>query len=131
MNKTFLITAACLGAFSVVLGAFGAHALKGLLNADTFQVFETAVRYQFYHVFALLASGVLFQTFNNKWILWSGRLFIAGIIFFSGSLYVLTYFLATGNDAMKWIGAFTPVGGLCFIAGWVCMATGFFKRSTM
>ncbi len=57
MNKTFLITAAALGALSVMLGAFGAHGLKGRMNADTFEIFETAIKYQFYHVFALAGSG--------------------------------------------------------------------------
>ena len=127
MNKTFLITAALIGALSVVLGAFGAHSLKDKLNESTLGIFETAVRYQFYHVFALLTVGLLFQTFNNGWMLWSGRLFIAGIILFCGSLYALTFFLANNNENMKWLGAITPFGGLCFIAGWVCIAIGIFK----
>lgn len=128
MNKTFLITAALLGAVSVGLGAFGSHGLKDKLNDYTLGIFETAVRYQFYHVFALLAAGILFQQFGNSYMLWSGRLFIAGIILFCGSLYALTFFLANNNDSMKWLGAITPLGGLCFIAGWVCMAIAMIKR---
>jgi uncharacterized membrane protein YgdD (TMEM256/DUF423 family) len=124
MNRTFLITAALIGALSVALGAFGAHGLKDKLNESTLGIFETSVRYQFYHVFALLAVGLLFQSFNNGWMLWSGRLFIAGIILFCGSLYLLTYFLANNNESMKWLGAITPFGGLCFIAGWICMVVG-------
>ena len=124
MNKTFLITAAVIGALTVVLGAFGSHGLKDKVNEYTLGIFETAVRYQFYHVFALLAVGLLFQSYNNGWMLWSGRLFIAGIILFCGSLYLLTYFLMNNNESMKWLGAITPFGGLCFIAGWVCMAVG-------
>ncbi len=127
MNKTFLITAAIIGALSVALGAFGAHALKDKLNEYTLGIFETAVRYQFYHVFALLAVGFLFQSYNNSWMLWSGRLFIAGIILFCGSLYLLTYFLANNNESMKWLGAITPFGGLCFMAGWICMVLGILK----
>lgn len=122
MNKAFLIIAALSGALAVGLGAFGAHALKAKLNEYSLGIFETAVKYQFYHVFALLAAGILFQQYGNTMMLWSGRLFIAGIIFFSGSLYLLTYFLSAGNENMKWLGAITPFGGLCFIAGWVCMA---------
>jgi uncharacterized membrane protein YgdD (TMEM256/DUF423 family) len=122
MNKTFLITAAFHGAIAVSLGAFGAHALKTKVSEYTLGVFETAVKYQFYHVFALLAVGILFQLYNNTWMLWSGRLFIAGIILFCGSLYALTFFLANNNESMKWLGAVTPFGGLCFIGGWVCMA---------
>lgn len=127
MNKTFLIIAALTGALTVALGAFGAHGLKDKLNEYTLGIFETAVRYQFYHVFALLAVGLLFQSYNNGWMLWSGRLFIAGIILFCGSLYVLIYFLANNNESMKWLGAITPFGGLCFIAGWVCMAVAIWK----
>jgi len=127
MNKTFLITAAIIGALSVALGAFGAHGLKDKLNEYTLGIFETAVRYQFYHVFALVAVGLLFQYYNNGWMLWSGRLFIAGMILFCGSLYLLTYFIANNNESMKWLGAVTPFGGLCFIAGWVCIAIGIVK----
>ena len=94
MNKSFLITAALLGALSVILGAFGAHALKSKIPADALEIFETSVRYQFYHVFALLAVGILAQYFPGNFITWSGRLFIAGIILFCGSLYLLTYFKA-------------------------------------
>ena len=128
MNKTFLIIAALLGAFTVALGAFGAHAIKERVNEYTLGIFETAVKYQFYHVFALLAAGILFQQYSSGWMLWSGRLFIAGIILFCGSLYALTYFLANNNESMKWLGAITPFGGLCFIAGWVCMAIAVIKK---
>ena len=128
MNKTFLIIAALLGAFTVALGAFGAHAIKERVNEYTLGIFETAVKYQFYHVFALLAAGILFQQYSSNWMLWSGRLFIAGIILFCGSLYALTYFLANNNESMKWLGAITPFGGLCFIAGWVCMAIAVIKK---
>ena len=128
MNKTFLITAALLGAFTVALGAFGAHAIKEKVNEYTLGIFETAVKYQFYHVFALLAACILFQQYSSNWMLWSGRFFIAGIIIFCGSLYALTYFLANNNETMKWLGAITPLGGLCFIAGWVCMAISIIKK---
>jgi uncharacterized membrane protein YgdD (TMEM256/DUF423 family) len=124
MNKAFLITAAIMGALTVALGAMGSHALKDKLDTYTLGIYETAVKYQFYHVFAMLAVGILFQSFANTWMLWSGRLFVAGIVLFCGSLYSLTYFLANGNESMKWLGAVTPFGGLCFIAGWIFMALG-------
>ena len=127
MNKTFLITAALLGAFTVALGAFGSHGLKDKVSEYTLGIFETAVKYQFYHVFALLAVGILFQSYSSSWMLWSGRLFIVGTLLFCGSLYALTYFLSNGNESMKWLGAVTPFGGLCFITGWVCMAVGILK----
>ena len=128
MNKSFLIIAALLGALSVMLGAFGAHALKNKLPADALEIFETSVRYQFYHVFALLAAGMLTQYFPGNFITWSGRLFIAGIILFCGSLYLLTYFKGIGNNQMNWLGAITPVGGLCFIAGWILLAITIIKK---
>ncbi|WP_153799970.1 DUF423 domain-containing protein [Foetidibacter luteolus] len=128
MHKSFILTAAVLGAFSVVLGAFGSHGLKDKLNPDALNIFETAVKYQFYHVFALLAAGILFQSFGNGWLLWSGRLFITGIVLFCGSLYALTYFKATGSSSMNWLGAITPLGGLGFIAGWVTMVIALLKK---
>lgn len=128
MNKSFLITAALLGALSVVLGAFGAHALRSKMSSETLEIFETSVRYQFYHVFALLAVGILSQYFPGNFITWSGRLFIAGIILFCGSLYLLTFFKASGNQQMNWLGAITPFGGLCFISGWILLAISFFKK---
>jgi len=122
MNKTYVVIAALLGAISVILGAFGAHGLKSRMNAETFEIFETAVKYQFYHVFALLAVAFAAQYLPGNLIHWSGRLFIAGIIFFSGSLYLLSYFKMIENAQMNWLGAVTPFGGLCFIAGWVLLA---------
>lgn len=122
MNKTYLITAALLGALSVMLGAFGAHGLKGRMNAETFEIFETAIRYQFYHVFALLAVGIISQYIPSGFLNWSGRCFIAGIVLFCGSLYLLTYYKMSGAEHMNWIGAITPVGGLFFISGWILLA---------
>ncbi len=122
MSKTYLITAAVLGAISVILGAFGAHGLKSRMTTDAFDIFETAVKYQFYHVFVLLAVAIISQYIQGNFLNWSGRCFIAGIILFSGSLYLLSYFKMTGNQQMNWLGAVTPFGGLCFIAGWILLA---------
>ena len=122
MNKAYLITAAALGAVSVILGAFGAHGLKTRMSADAFEIFETAVKYQFYHVFALLAVAIVSQFIPGNFLSWSGRCFIAGIILFSGSLYLLSYFKMIGNQQMNWLGAVTPFGGLLFIAGWILLA---------
>ena len=129
MNKTYLIIAAILGALSVILGAFGAHGLKTRMNADAFEIFETAVKYQFYHVFALLAMAVISQYIPGNILNWSGRCFIAGIILFSGSLYLLSYFKMMGNEQMNWLGAVTPFGGLCFIAGWLLLGFAAIKAS--
>ena len=101
MHKRFLKIAALTGALSVMLGAFAAHGLKNLLSAVNLQVFETAVRYQFYHVFALLAVGILYKEFPGKLMAWAGNLFVAGIILFSGSLYLLCYVKHTDNFTQK------------------------------
>ncbi len=128
MHKGFLKTAALCGALAVMLGAFAAHGLKAVLAADNLQIFETAVRYQFYHVFALLAVGILYQAFPGKLMKWAGKLFIAGILLFSGSLYLLCYVKYAGLS-LNWIGAITPLGGAAFIAGWVMLFWAILKRN--
>ncbi|MEO7960106.1 MAG: DUF423 domain-containing protein [Ginsengibacter sp.] len=128
MHRGFLKTAAILGALSVVLGAFAAHALKQSVSDYAVGIFETGVRYQFYHVFALLASGVLYNSFKSKLIIWSGILFIAGIVLFSGSLYALALVKAAVSPGYDWVGAITPVGGLFFIAGWLLLFFGILKK---
>jgi uncharacterized membrane protein YgdD (TMEM256/DUF423 family) len=130
MNKGFLKTAALLGALSVALGAFGAHALKGRLTVYAIEIFETSVKYQFYHVFALLAVGILYKDFPGKLLNWAGRLFIAGIILFSGSLYCLAAVKGTGIAGFDLLGAVTPFGGLCFIIGWILLFVRISKGPT-
>jgi uncharacterized membrane protein YgdD (TMEM256/DUF423 family) len=119
MHKGFLRWAALLGALAVALGAFGAHGLKKYVPAETISTFETGVRYQFYHVFALLAVGILYERFPVKWLRYAGNSFLLGILLFSGSLYILTALKATDTVGLSGIGAITPVGGIFFIAGWV------------
>ena len=128
MHKGFIKTAAILGLLSVALGAFAAHALKELLSDYAVNIFETGVRYQFYHVFALFTAGILYKDFPNKFIKWSGIFFIAGIILFSGSLYFLTYVKGAVLPGYKWIGPITPIGGLSFILGWLFLFIGCFKN---
>lgn len=128
MHKGFLKTAALLGALSVALGAFAAHGLKKILPPEDLQIFETAVRYQFYHVFALLAAGILYAAFPGKLMQWAGRFFISGIILFSGSLYFLCY-VKYSQLNLNWVGAITPFGGTCFIAGWLLLFGAVAKRN--
>jgi len=128
MHTGFLKTASLIGTLSVMLGAFAAHSLKNLLSPDNLQVFETAVRYQFYHVFALLAVGILYKEFPGKLMVWAGRSFIAGIILFSGSLYLLCY-VKYSEMPLNWLGAITPFGGAAFIAGWVLLFCAMIKRN--
>lgn len=124
MNKVYIKTAAILGALSVALGAFAAHTLKGTVSDYALEIFETSVRYQFYHVFALLAVGILYKEFPNKYMMWAGRLFLAGVILFSGSLYILAAIKAAVQPGYNWIGAITPFGGVCFILGWIFLFVG-------
>ncbi|MDX2048415.1 MAG: DUF423 domain-containing protein [Chitinophagaceae bacterium] len=124
MHRFFLKIAALLGALSVMLGAFGAHKLKEMVEPATLSTFQTGVTYQFYHALALLAAGILYKRYRNKWIIWSGGAFIAGIILFSGSLYVLTVMQATEKVGVGSIGYITPAGGVVLIAGWLCLFIG-------
>jgi uncharacterized membrane protein YgdD (TMEM256/DUF423 family) len=105
------------GAVGVALGAFGAHGLKDRVSPDLLAVFETGVRYHMYHALALVAVGLLMTRGTAGWLVsTAGVLFLAGIIIFSGSLYAMTF---TGA---RWLGAVTPLGGVCFILGWVVLA---------
>jgi len=128
MSKVFLLIAALLGALSVVLGAFAAHGLKKIIPADAITTFETGLRYQFYHTFALLAVGILLERFPAQSLVWSGYSFIAGIVLFSGSLYALALLNSTGNVGISKIGIITPFGGLFFILGWILLFIGIMKR---
>lgn len=115
MNQRItLITGGVFAGLAVAIGAFGAHGLKAILiehqRADTF---ELAVKYQFYHSFALLIAGILMHWYGERKLSYAALLFAAGIIVFSGSLYVLSL---TGKTAL---GAITPLGGLAFLIGWV------------
>lgn len=126
MHKGFIKIAALTGMLSVMLGAFAAHSLKQILSAENLQVFETAVRYQFYHVFALLATSILYKDFAGKFLKWAGYLFIAGFVLFSGSLYLLCY-VKHAAIPMTWLGAITPFGGAAFIAGWFFIFLAVFR----
>ena len=130
MHKRYLVIAAFFGALSVALGAFGAHLLKDILSTQSLNTFETAVRYQFYHVFALAFVAVLYKSYQNKMLKYAGVLFILGILFFCGSLYLLTFLSVNTPTHFRWIGAITPFGGVFFIAGWLCIAFGILKGPT-
>jgi uncharacterized membrane protein YgdD (TMEM256/DUF423 family) len=122
MQKIFLILGSLLGALSVMIGAFGAHALKKILTENNrTDVFETAVKYQFYHAFALLITGLILFKVQHKFFDYAGISFIAGTLIFSGSLYILCI------TNVKWLGAVTPVGGLFMIAGWLFLAYALMK----
>lgn len=129
MHKGFLKTAFILAALSVALGAFAAHGLKNYVSNNALATFDIAVRYQFYHVFALMVTAILYKEFAGTSIKIAGWLFLTGIVLFSGSLYVLAMQQAAVQPGLKWIGAITPFGGLCFIAGWLFLFGSLFKKS--
>ena len=120
-GRTIVAFGAALGALAVAIGAFGAHGLRDMVTPDQLQVFETGVRYHFYHALALVLVGVfgLATSTGATGAAWS---FVAGIAIFSGSLYVMTL---TG---MRWLGAITPIGGVAFIVGWVLFARAALSR---
>ena len=122
MDRLFFVTASFMGLLAVAFGAFGAHLLKAHLGADQLVTYETGVRYQMYHTFALLAVALAYAKWPGKALAASGWLFIIGTVLFSGSLYVLSL---TG---MQWVVFATPLGGLAFIAGWLCMAWSVWRR---
>jgi uncharacterized membrane protein YgdD (TMEM256/DUF423 family) len=119
MHKKFITTGALLAAIAVALGAFGAHGLKKIVAAETVQIFQTGVQYQMYHALALLLCGLLFEKCSQKFVRIAGVLFIIGIIFFSGSLYLLTGGRAAEIASLDKAGIITPFGGVAFIAGWI------------
>lgn len=127
MDKHIIITASVFGMLAVIAGAFGAHALKAVLAAEQLQTWQTAVQYQFYHVFALLFLAVFAQQ-NSNYTNAAFYLFTFGIIFFSGSLYLLSCRYAFNWNWVKVLGPVTPIGGLLFIAGWVMLLLAALKQ---
>lgn len=123
MNDTSsLRAAALLGALAVGLGAFGAHGLTDQLTEAQLATYRTAVDYHFYHVLALLAVGFVRMRWQNVWLRRAAVLFVAGIVCFSGSLYLLSCRDLLGlGTGWRWLGPVTPVGGLFFILGWVAL----------
>lgn len=124
MQKFILLAAAVLGALAVMTGAFGAHALKSMLEAEgRLDTFETAVKYHFYHTLAMLIIGVLLYHIHNKLLEYAGLSMLAGVLIFSGSLYILCL------SGIRWMGAITPLGGLLMIVGWVLLFVAVYRHS--
>lgn len=115
MSQLVILRLACvLGALAVGIGAFGAHGLRGKISPDLLEIYETGVKYHFYHALALLALGLAMPAlWQSKWAPLAGGAWAIGILIFSGSLYLLAI---TG---VRWLGAITPIGGVAFILGWV------------
>jgi uncharacterized membrane protein YgdD (TMEM256/DUF423 family) len=118
-----LVIAGLLLAVATIFGAFGAHALKTQLSPDRLQVYETAVRYHFFHALGLLGIGLALRFMDVPSIRWAALLVIVGIVLFSGSLYALTF------GAPRPLGIVTPIGGVALIAGWICFAVGAWRAT--
>jgi uncharacterized membrane protein YgdD (TMEM256/DUF423 family) len=116
MDRLFFSLGASSALLSVAAGAFGAHALRGRLSPEYLTVFETAARYQMYHALGLLAVAWAVSRWPAGTAQWAGWLFVVGTVLFSGSLYALAL---TGE---RWLGAVTPLGGVAFLLGWLCLA---------
>ena len=121
-NQNILLAGSIFMALAVLLGAFGAHALKNSMTPEMLAVYKTGVEYQFYHALGLLLIGSLGFHIESKWVGRSGLFLALGILLFSGSLYALSL---TG---IKMIGAITPIGGVSFVLGWIFLARAFMKH---
>lgn len=120
-SRTIIVTAALLVAAATILGAFGAHALQSKLSPDRLSIYETAVRYHFYHALGLLGIGLAARFYEGAWVGWSAGLVLAGVVLFSGSIYFLSF------GAPRMIGIITPIGGTLLIAGWIAFAAAVWR----
>ena len=121
MSRNFAATGAIFGFLAVVLGAFGAHALKSRLAPEMLAVFETGARYQMYHALALIGAAWAVGTAEPRYARWSAWAFVAGTVFFCGSLYALAL------SGVRALGAITPLGGGLLLLGWWLLATSFLR----
>jgi uncharacterized membrane protein YgdD (TMEM256/DUF423 family) len=126
MNKRIILTASFFGVVAVLLGAFGAHGLKALIDAPSLEIWQKGVDYQFYHTFALLYLST-FARYRNKLINIAYFCFTFGIVLFSGSLYLLATRSISHLGVTAFIGPLTPIGGLLFVLGWIMLFFAAFK----
>ncbi len=124
-GRAFAAIGAGLALLAVGAGAFGAHMLEGRISGESLDVFDTAVQYQVYHAFGLLAVGGFSMNHSTPLLQWAGKPFVVGTVVFSGSLYLLAF---TG---IGWLGAITPIGGVCFLIGWGTMCWSLVSQSKM
>ena len=128
MQKIFLVIGTLLAGLSVALGAFGAHGLKKVVSPENVAIYQTGVQYQMYHALALIIVGILSERLFSSFFSYAGVLFVAGIVLFSGSLYLIVSLYAMNKNVPTVVGILTPVGGLFFILGWLCLLIGILKR---
>lgn len=127
MRKTQLIIASVIGFLGVALGAMGAHALKDALGPVGVNSYLTGVRYLFYHVFAIMLIHALGNSISEKMANLAGWFFIIGVLFFSGSIFLLSTIPVHGIEGFRALGPVTPIGGLLFMVGWLLTVMGFWK----
>ena len=131
MHKGFLIAGTLSAGLAVTLGAFGAHGLQNVTDdAKIIHAFQTGVEYQMYHALALFIVAFIFERKPLGAVKWAGKLFITGIILFSGSLYAITAIKINELTSLEKIGILTPIGGVFFIAGWLMLLAGILKRQS-
>ena len=123
-NRIFVKLAGMMGALTVMIGAFGAHYLKQYLTPDQMTTYQTAVSYQFYHVLALLATGILYKRYRTQSMNRAGQFFIWGIVLVSGSLYTSIFLTGIGKGGLGMFAFVTPLGGLLLIIGWLLLVAG-------
>ena len=128
MHKLYLGLGASLAGLGVILGAFGAHGLKQLVGPETVNTYQTGVQYQMYHAFALILVGILYERIPNNLLNWAGILFLAGIVLFSGSLYLLASFKAMNKVGVSGIGIITTIGGVLFVIAWVLLVIAIIRK---
>jgi uncharacterized membrane protein YgdD (TMEM256/DUF423 family) len=128
MNKRIVLTASIFGVIAVILGAFGAHTLKQRIDTTALEIWTKGVEYQFYHVFALLFLSTL-GSIKNKFVDYAYWFFTLGIVFFSGSLYLLATREISHIQSLNIIGPITPIGGLFFILGWSMLFVAALKHN--
>lgn len=126
MSSLFFVRCAAVAGFlAVSLGAFAAHGLKERLSPEMLAIFETGVKYQFYHALAMLALALGGSHLGGgKWVTFANTAWLVGILIFSGSLYILAL------SGVRWLGAITPIGGLAFLVGWVCLLMATFQNTS-
>ncbi|WP_416304997.1 DUF423 domain-containing protein [Neptunicella sp. SCSIO 80796] len=122
MNR-YLAVAAFLAFIAVVAGAFGAHGLKTILSASELSSWQTAVRFQFFHCLGVILLVILYRQQTDRLLRWSANFMLAGMLLFSGSIYLL---LLTG---IKWLGPVTPIGGLCLMISWLILVVSSVRKN--
>lgn len=119
---------AFLAGIAVMFGALGAHLLQGYLTTVDLDIWKIGVQYQFYHAIAILVTAAIYAQHDRKGLKWTYRFFLAGIFFFSVSLYILALSDSLIGTRLSWMGAITPIGGIFFIVGWISFFLSFFRK---